>query len=222
MVLFTKKDLAGAQAQFEKADQLSKNNPIVMNNLGACYRQNGDRKKAMEMYMGANGAGPEVGENMAIVDVLNGNYSAAVGHCSDAKSYNCALAKLLNGDKDGAMSTLDASPDKDSAEGLYLKAVISARKGDANGVVSNLKSSIAKDAAMKPLAKDDREFIPQTQLHAIWAAIDAALRAKPPGARQTLGGLVENCWIEGSVLVQAGILSQQCSLEIPLLAVTGI
>ena len=57
------------------------------------------------------------------------------------------------------MSTVDASPDKDTALGYYLKAIISARKGDASGLVSNLKSSIAKDGTMKAFAKDDREFI---------------------------------------------------------------
>jgi hypothetical protein len=76
-----------------------------------------------------------------------------------ANTYNAALAKLLSGDKEGAMSTLDASPDKDSAKGLYLKAVISARKGDASGVLSNLTSSIQKDAAMKAMAAEDREFL---------------------------------------------------------------
>ncbi len=159
MVKFMTKDVDGAMAEFSKADQLNPNNAIVMNNLGACYRQKGDRAKATEMYTAGMSAGPEVGENMAIVDILNGNYSNAVSHCGSAATFNCALAKLLSGDKDGAMSTVDASPDKDSAIGLYLKAVISARKSDASGVISNLTASIAKDPSMKAFAKDDREFI---------------------------------------------------------------
>ncbi len=159
MIKFWMKDVDGAMAEFSKADQLNANNAIVMNNMGACYRQKGDRAKATEMYTAAMSAGPEVGENMAIVDILNGNYSNAVSHCGSAASFNCALSKLLSGDKDGAMSMVDASPDKDSAIGMYLKAVISARKGDATGVISNLTSSIAKDGAMKAMARDDREFI---------------------------------------------------------------
>jgi hypothetical protein len=130
-----------------------------MNNQGAVYLQMGQRKKASEMFSAASGAGSEVNENIAIVNILDGNYGAAVNNCGDAKTFNCALAKLLNGDKDGAWSTLEASPDKDSAEGYYLKAVISARKDDAGGVVSNLKSSISADGSMKAMAKDDREFI---------------------------------------------------------------
>jgi hypothetical protein len=43
--------------------------------------------------------------------------------------------------------------------GLYLKAVISARKGDPNGVISNLTASVQKDASLKSMAAEDREFI---------------------------------------------------------------
>jgi len=158
-VKFQMKDVDGAMAEFAKADQLSPNNPIVMNNMGSGYRQKGDRKKAAEMYAAASSAGSEVGENMAILDILNGNYSEAVSHCGSAATFNCALAKLLSGDKDGAMSTISASPDANTAAGHYLMAVISARKGDCAGVTSHLTSSVQMDPSMKAMAKDDREFI---------------------------------------------------------------
>jgi tetratricopeptide (TPR) repeat protein len=146
-------------SQFNKADQLSANNPVVKNNLGACYSAKGDRKKAAEMYAAAAGAGAEVSENQGILDIQNGNYTAAVSHFGSTNSFNAALAKLLAGDKDGAMSTLEASPDKETASGYYLKAVISARKGDVAGVTSNLSKSISKDSNMKKMAATDREFI---------------------------------------------------------------
>jgi len=158
-VKFQLSDVDGAMAEFSKADQLSPNNAIVLNNMGAGYRRKGDRAKAKEMYTAAASAGSEVGENMAIVDVMNGNYSEAVSHCGSAATFNCALAKLLSGDKDGAMSTLMASPDKDTGIGHYLMAVISARKGDCAGAVSHLTTSIQMDPSMKAMAKDDREFI---------------------------------------------------------------
>ena len=159
MMLFMNDDVAGAMSEFNKADQLSANNPVVKNNLGACYSRKGDRKNAALMYATASGSGTELNENMGILNIKDGNYGAAAGNYASSQSYNAALAKLLNGDKDGAMSTLESSPDKDSAMGLYLKAVISARKGDANGVVANLKASGAKDSKMKAMAKEDREFI---------------------------------------------------------------
>jgi hypothetical protein len=159
MVMFMQGNADGAMTEFQKADQLKAGNPIVQNNLGACYSHKNDRKKAAEMYAAASGAGNEVMENMAILDIKNGNYSAAVSHEGDAKTFNAALAKLLAGDKDGAKSTIESSPDNTTASGYYLKAVISARKGDASGVISNLKNSIEKDASMKAFARDDREFI---------------------------------------------------------------
>jgi Flp pilus assembly protein TadD/outer membrane protein OmpA-like peptidoglycan-associated protein len=159
MVMFMSGDVDGAMNEFNKADKLSANNPVVKNNLGACYSRKGDRKNAAEMYASASGAGPEYNENMGIMNIREGNYSSAVSNYGSTQSFNASLAKLLSGDKDGAMSTIEASPDKDSAEGLYLKAIIAARKGDANGVVSNLKASIAKDSKMKAMAKEDREFI---------------------------------------------------------------
>jgi hypothetical protein len=111
------------------------------------------------MYAAAAGSCPELNENMGILNIRDGNYSAAVNNYGSAQSFNAALAKLLNGDKDGAMTTLEASPDKDSADGLYLKAVIAARKGDANGGIANLRAAGAKDAKVKAMAKEDREFI---------------------------------------------------------------
>lgn len=71
-------------------------------------------------------------------------------------------------------------------------------------------------------ASDDRDTVPQDALYDVWAAIDAAMRATPPGENQTLGGLVTNAWIDGQVLIQAGILDQQCSLQVPITAIVGI
>jgi Flp pilus assembly protein TadD/outer membrane protein OmpA-like peptidoglycan-associated protein len=158
-MLFMKGDVDGAMNSFTKADQLSAGNKIVKNNMGAVYSRKGDRKNAAASYAAAAGAGAEVNENLGILDIRNGNYSTAVSHYGSSMSYNAALAKLLAGDKDGAMSTIDGSADKDSAAGLYLKAVISARKGDPAGVISNLTSCVQKNPAMKSMAAEDREFI---------------------------------------------------------------
>ncbi len=159
MVKFNMGDIDGAMAQFSKADQLNANNTIVKNNMGACYSRKDDRANASLMYAAAGGAGPEVNHNQGILDIRNGNYSMAVSNLSASGSFNSSLAKLLSGDKDGAMSTIESSPDKDSAIGHYLMAVISARKGDANGVVNHLKSSVSMDSNMKAKAAADREFI---------------------------------------------------------------
>ena len=157
--LFNNNDIDGAMAEFNKADQLNANNTMVKNNIGACQSRKGDRKAAAASYAAAAGAGSEVKMNMAILDIRSGNYSTAVANLSGASSFNEALAKLLAGDKDGAMSTISASKDGDSAMGEYLKAIISARKGDNAGVMKHLSASIAKDGKMKSMAAGDREFV---------------------------------------------------------------
>jgi hypothetical protein len=63
---------------------------------------------------------------------------------------------------------------------------------------------------------------PQTILNNAWAAVQKALLGSQIGQPQTLGGLVTNCWIEGEVTMQAGILDAQMALEIPVRALTAI
>ncbi len=157
-ILIMQNKLADAEAEFKKADGLSANNPIVKNNLGICARWRGDRKAAMDLYKSATGVS-EATYNMGVIEIQNGNYGAAVSDFGSNNTFNAALGKLLNGSNDGAMTTIEAAPEKDDASGLYLKAVISARQGKADGVTSNLKSAIAKDATYKQMAKDDAEFI---------------------------------------------------------------
>jgi hypothetical protein len=158
-IKYMNKDVDGSMTEFQKADQLSANNPVVKNNMAAVYLAKGDRKAAMENLNAASGAGDEVNWNMAAIDIMNGNYSSAVSHCGAANTFNCALAKLLNGDKSGAQSTLEASPDKDSAMGHYLMAVIAARNGNGADVTSHLTTAVGKDASLKAMARDDREFM---------------------------------------------------------------
>lgn len=146
-----------AEAQFLKADKMSPNNPIILNNLGICARWKGDRKAAMDYYTKAGNA-PETKYNVGIVEILNGNYANAVSSFGAYKTFNAALGNVLNGNLDGAVAILDASKEKEDALSYYLKAVIGARKGDANMVVNNLKTAIQKDASFKDMAKMDLEF----------------------------------------------------------------
>ncbi len=151
--------LNDAETHLKKADGLSPANPIVKNNLGVVARWKGDRKGAMDLYKAASSAGPEVTYNMGIIEIQNGNYGAAASDFGSADSFNSALAKLLNKNADGAMTTIDKAPEKDAASSLYLKAVIGARQGKADVMASNLKAAIQKDASFKQMAKDDAEFI---------------------------------------------------------------
>ncbi|MBK6368545.1 MAG: hypothetical protein IPF64_01635 [Flavobacteriales bacterium] len=146
-----------AEAQFQKANTISEN-PVSTNNLGVVARLKGDRKKAAELYTKAMTAGPEVKYNMGLVNIQNGDYSAANTNMAGAKSFNSALAKMLGGDAAGAQGMLDGSSDKDSAMGHYLAAIIAARQSNCDGVRSNLGMAVQKDGSLREKAMKDLEF----------------------------------------------------------------
>jgi tetratricopeptide (TPR) repeat protein len=147
-----------AQTALDKAKSLNANAPEVNNNLGVLARWNGDRKAAMEYYKKA-GVFSEVNHNMGIVNIREGKYNDAVTNFGSENSFNSALAKVLAGNGDAAMATLDASPEKDDAITYYLKAIVGARKGTVDMVITNLKIAVDKDASLKNKAKEDLEFI---------------------------------------------------------------
>lgn len=147
-----------AKGQFEKALSI-KNNPISSNNLGAIIRQEGNRDEAMELFKEGASAGPEVNYNMGLVDTQNGNYTSAITNFGSENTFNVALAKVLNGDNEGAARALAASADKDSAMGYYLAAVIAARMGDGAAVKENVDKAGALDANLATKAGADLEFM---------------------------------------------------------------
>lgn len=157
-VYYMQNDLANAKINFEKANSLNEN-PITLNNLGIVARQEGDRAKATELFNSALSAGSEVKYNLGIIDIQNGNYEEAIGNMGSENTFNKALAQVLAKDYEGALSTIDASADADSAYGYYLKAIIGARQNNLDLLVNNLTSAIAKDSSLKAKAAKDREFI---------------------------------------------------------------
>src|SRR5690606_24426223 len=148
-VLVLNNKLNDAKAQFEKADKLSENNPAVKNNLGVIAHLQGDRKKAEELYEEASATDKNAKYNLGIIHIKNGKYAMAVTNMSGSNTFNAALAKTLAGDLDAAANTIEASPDKDSAIGHYLRAVIAARAGNAENVSANLKAAISKDPSLR-------------------------------------------------------------------------
>lgn len=148
--------LSEAKAALEKAGTTE---AIVNNNMGVVNRLMGNRAKAEELYNSATAAGSDVNYNLGIIKIQKGEYESAVSNFGDNKTFNTALAQLLNGNPDNALSTIDASEDKNSAEGYYLKAIIGSRKKNAEMVANNLKSAISKDASYKEKAKKDAEFL---------------------------------------------------------------
>ena len=158
-ILLMQNKVTEAGEAFKRAEGTANGNPILMNNLGIIAAKSGDRRKAMEYYDKASGAGKEVNYNKGIVNIRDGKYSDAVSNFGDYKGFNKALAELLNGNTGAVATTLDASTEKDMAWSFYLKAVAAARSNNAAEVNSNLKTAIGKDGSLKAAAKDDAEFI---------------------------------------------------------------
>ncbi len=152
-----KNEWVEASNMFQKANDL-KENQEAQNNLGIVARLNGDRKKAVGLYNKAAGAGDEVNYNLGIIDIQNGNYASAIQNMKGSNSFNKALAQVLSGSNDAAMSTLNSSPEKDTAQGQYLKAIIAARSNDGTTVASALSQAFSLDASLKDKAKKDLEF----------------------------------------------------------------
>ncbi|MBR4497460.1 MAG: DUF3868 domain-containing protein [Bacteroidales bacterium] len=146
-----------AQASFARADELSDGDKAVKNNMGVLAVKQGDLAKGFEYFEIAQGAGPEVKYNMGTVKVKEGDYSTAVEMFGSNKTFNAALAKLLAGDVDGALSVANEIEEPDASVD-YLKAVIGARQKNYDMIMNNLKSAIDKDAAFKDRAKKDLEF----------------------------------------------------------------
>lgn len=149
--------LDDAEAQFRKANEIEEN-PYATNNLGVVARLKGDRQQAMEHFENATAAGPEVSYNMGIVNIQNGNYDEAISNMGNENTFNLALAKLLNGDATGAKTTLENSPELETAEGQYLMAIIGARSADGELVRSSLQSAYSQDSSLRDKAANDLEF----------------------------------------------------------------
>lgn len=65
--------------------------------------------------------------------------------------------------------------------------------------------------------RDTNGIVPSTQINNILDAVDEALAPVPAsGNKQTLGGLVEHCWIDGAIETDEGLLGNQAVAIVPV------
>lgn len=65
--------------------------------------------------------------------------------------------------------------------------------------------------------RDTNDIVPSTQINNILDAIDAILTPNPtPEYKQTLGGVVEHCWINGAIITDEGTLGNQSIAIVPI------
>lgn len=127
---------AAAKADFVKAASINNSSPQVINNLGVVALAEGNKAEAAKFF--AASTVPEAKYNKGLVELANGNYGAAI---SALNGYNKGLAQFLNNDIAAAKATL-ANATCWRAD--YLKAVIAAREGNSEALLSNLDNSVKK------------------------------------------------------------------------------
>jgi len=150
-----------AQNYLDKANAISPNNGIVLNNMGIYYFLNGKKdesKKAFEASQKAQIEPVNQDYNLGIFKILEGNYSEAQQALGNRIcDYSVALTQLLKKDYAAAKSTIDCVHPKD-AKAYYLAAIIGARQNNENEVFNNLKQAIELDETYIMQAKKDSEF----------------------------------------------------------------
>lgn len=149
-------DIAASKTSIEKAKSLEAN-ATVFNNLGNVYLSEGNMKEAETNFKSATGV-PEASLGQGAIAIKNGQYKNAVDFYGSNNCFNAGLAKLMNGDYDGAVKAADGGEDKDNAYNFYLKAIAGARKNDTDLMFNNLRTACTKDASLKEFAAKDMEF----------------------------------------------------------------
>ena len=147
------------------------------NNLGVAYAEVGEGAKAAEAFAQAVKAGANasaLNNNLALVNLMNGDTEAAKAYTANAskeakalaaaaegnyaqaqsqlEGYNAAIAATMNADYTAAKQFIANDV---TAEADYLRAVIATKQGDMATATAELQSAIAKDASMAERAKKD-------------------------------------------------------------------
>ncbi len=149
VVLVDMGDIAGAKEAIDKAARIN-SNPIVTNNMAAVAIAQGDFATA-EKYLSALNS-EDARMNKGLIALQEGDYVVAA---RDLKGYNLAVVEVLNGNYANAKKALGTCKCADSE---YLRAVIAMREGDSNGAINYLRSAIAINPALKDVAQNDVEF----------------------------------------------------------------
>ena len=137
---------ADCKAAIAKCDA---NDADVKNVLGVLALRENKLDEAAK-YFAASATETAV-ENAATVEILKGNYKAAASKLAGKKGFTAALANILTGDLAKAEASLCKC---DCPSIAYLKAIIAARKGDKEGVKTNLEAAKKCECFAKRAAND--------------------------------------------------------------------
>ena len=120
------------------------------NAMGVIALRENNLKAAAEYFAASGNATAK--ENAAVISILNGDYKAAAQSLANVKSFNAALAQVLVGNYAPAAECKCECP-----ASAYLRAVVAARQGNAEGVKKNLEVA-KKCEKLAARAEKDIEF----------------------------------------------------------------
>ena len=142
--------VSAAESAFNKVE--AKDGELE-NALGVVALQKGDYQEAARRF--AKAGTKEAKWNMGVFDILAGNYDKACQELADTEGccFNRSLAYILADRLNDAEKSFMCNDPRVA----YLKAIVAARKGDANGVEENLKRA-RMSIALGERAEKDIEF----------------------------------------------------------------
>lgn len=155
-VQFAMGDYTGARASFDHALKLNRNAKEADMNLGLLAMLEGNMNQAQTLLGGAASL-PEAGDALGVYYLTQGDLQKALTSFGSAKTNNAALAQILAKDYAAARTTL-ASVTNPDATTYYLAAVLGARTGSENMVMTNLRQAISRDGSLLQRARKDLEF----------------------------------------------------------------
>ena len=158
MVLVKQQKAADAKSLFEKAEKLNNNDPIIKNNLGVCALKAGDLTNAETLFGAASGAGDAVNNNLGILSIIKGDYAKAVKYLGDSDYPNTWLAKILAGDNNGALKSLENCTWEGCYMKEYFKGVVGARTAKENLMYESLEKAVKLNPELKKTIATDMEF----------------------------------------------------------------
>ena len=120
------------------------------NAMGVIALRNDNLNAAAE-YFALSGNATSV-KNAAVIDILDGEYEAAVAKLAGSTECNAALAQILVGNYAAAEKMTCKCP-----KSYYVRAVAAARQGNAEAVKANLEKA-SKNAKLAERAAKDIEF----------------------------------------------------------------
>ena len=132
--------------------QIKNQDADVLNAMGVVELQRGDRKAAADYFRRAGT--PEAKANLGLLELMEGNYSAAALQLKDAGGMNAAVANILAGNLDAAEAAITCN----CAKAEYIRAIIAARRGSASGVKTHLDAVAQKDQRLYDRSRTDVEF----------------------------------------------------------------